>query len=401
MKDKGFLEFIDELYDKNHMINESKLMNSYIHYCGESSGISIMIKTESGNDVIENYEQSNIIKKAIYNIYGGNKFLFLDSAIISNFNKKLSSKLNLHPILYLDTQAVSYLNTYMGEDTRCLLKEEIIEVLTAIRNSKMEVRLDLYLFENVTKMSSESNKKGVYSDLEGVNIFFKENLEDATILEERYKNIIDMSLDSNSAVWEVRNQHYNVYYAIVLKMVILNKDKRKSKLEKMVEFLVFLNEKIGLILKREIILMDCLIDESASLTRFFKGLNNPRKIDENKINLMKGIAWDLLHFRILEQRLRINGYNIEIPYVLSFDQRFNNLFDVFSYKFSIYDINSGKITSVEEKEVLNVLSMKYGENISDVMNKIKENTEKRNNMWKHINVTYLEGLILKLEQQLI
>ena len=146
--------------------------------------------------------------------------------------------------------------------------------------------------------------------------------------------------------------------------------------------------------------MDCLIDEAASLKIFFRRLNNPQKMDENKINIMKGIAWDLLHFRILEQRLKINDYNIEIPYVLSFDQRFNNLFDVFSYKFSIYNINSGKITSVEDMEVLNALSVKYGEHVSSVVDKIKENVEIRDNMWKHMNVTYLEGLILKLEQQL-
>ena len=401
MKGKGFLEFIAELYDENQAINESKLMSSYIYYCGESSELSIMVETESGNDVVEDYEQSRIIKEAIYNIYGGNRFLFLNSDIILDLKKNSSSKMNLHPILYLDTQAVNYLNRYMDEDTRYLLKEEVIEVLSAIRSSKMEVRLDLYLFENITKMSSEPSRNGVYSDLKGISIFFKENLKDKIPLEERYKSILDMSLDHNSVAWEVKNYHYNAYYAIVLKIVILNKDKHKSKLEKMIEFLTFLNEEIGLVLKREIFLMDCLIDESTSLTRFFKGLNNPQKINVNKVNVIKGIAWDLLHFRILEQRLRIDGYNIEIPYVLSFDQRFNDLFNVFSYKFSIFDADFGKVISVEEKEVLNVLSIKYGENISDAVCRIKENKEKRKNMWEHINVTYLEGLIHKLEQQLV
>ena len=70
-------------------------------------------------------------------------------------------------------QAVSYLNRYMDGDTRYLLKEEVIEVLSAIRSSKMEVRLDLYLFENITKMSSEASRNGVYSDLKGISIFFK------------------------------------------------------------------------------------------------------------------------------------------------------------------------------------------------------------------------------------
>ena len=99
MKGKGFLEFIAELYDENQAFNESKLISSYIYYCGESSGLSIMVETESGNDVVEDYEQSRIIKEAIYNIYGGNRFLFLNSAIILDLKNKSNSKMNLHPIL--------------------------------------------------------------------------------------------------------------------------------------------------------------------------------------------------------------------------------------------------------------------------------------------------------------
>lgn len=220
---------------------------------------------------------------------------------------------------------------------------------------------------------------------------FTENRESAG---RRECEVFSTYYDNREMVLEL-HKNRKVLYLVLLKSILLKKNKdieAKDKLRLLMEFSL---KKLGFFAKTEIYFGWKFVKHNDNL-KFFDPIQT---LGKNSLKKIRGMSWDLFSVRYLEKFIGINrNADFYIPYFVSFDNRFIDLLKVCPIRAVIMDDETKRVTTVYLDELEFMTDI--GNSITQELNvELNDPNKKVNRMFKPILHEKLDIEILKLEEE--
>lgn len=276
------------------------------------------------------------------------KVLLLDEQTI----EEMDSGKAIFPIDYsisLDTQALSYLEPYIGGNTSKLPKD-FEEVFRFIAADNVYVDPLPYTLENMKNLSNPEKAQNIFKKMKFYEILRDIDTEVLAARGEVHSKATEgeiekraqesmarmyMNLDDDDFMDSLSSRH-RFMYCQLLKMTVINlRNELGTPFLKTRCFLDFCDQSLGSMGAREIVVAKEYFTKGQKF-RFFG------KIQKNKKDILKildGMAWDLWHVRQLEQNMTItldSRARYFFPSLLTFDKRFIEVMDLYPLKSLAY-----------------------------------------------------------------
>ena len=233
----------------------------------------------------------------------------------------------------------------------------------------------MYLWENENKLYFKNNNfKEYFFDTVLIFKIIKQSKKMNNIYEilgskeqyNKYSNYafkhIQTMLYNTSLVDEVLKLK-DIIYCLLLKGCIINLSSDKSSDDKAYELLQFIFEELKIFLDKEFSFVFLYLKKDKRTENFFRKIqvkdNNTKK--KNSLDILKGMAWDFMHLRILGYFIAYNcniNY-LDISYIITRDKGFNDFLDAMSL--SSFCLYGGELISVFDFELENRLNDKCSE----------------------------------------
>nr|WP_241635701.1 hypothetical protein [Fusobacterium gastrosuis] len=302
------------------------------------------------------------------------------------FNKEIL--LNLRYVIELDTNVVSYLKSFYDRNLKDNELIKAVESLIKDLDGKRENFLlgnNLYIWENLIKGEKEDilldNIKKAECVLNYKFYKTKDNIEEKTYLNQinEIKNLKEDIL-----------KRYYIIYSLLLKSFYL-KLKKLSLKDKLKRLIDFINNQLCCYMEEEILLCTMYLFDNDEVTKFFK---------QKKVESM---TWDLLHLRLLKERISLNSKNemLNFPLILSSDNAFNEIMMINPVRAVVYDKELSKITIINKKDIFSYIydSDKISDSFkNEILSELYNGEKNRKNKINYINFKELsENLEKELE----
>lgn len=178
-------------------------------------------------------------------------------------------------------------------------------------------------------------------------------------------------------------------YLLLLKAVIINFSSNRNARHKFEELFNFVNDDLGVVLEREMVICYHFFNRDHLVDKFFKRIQTTNK---DLIKDIYGMSWDLFHIRHMEfmmgkQLLEEASYTVFS--LLTFDRGMAECIEVCPIR--KYIISEEKLYPLFEYGIRNILSEK------DFDNMYMDNIEKRQNIVGKSNYNILK---LQLENEI-
>jgi hypothetical protein len=150
---------------------------------------------------------------------------------------------------------------------------------------------------------------------------------------------------------------FNDLKLILLKILNIQFSSKKSAKTKLLGLMNFMHYDISTFYERETIIAFKYFNNPRHV-KFFDPINKPFAKDISKLQeKIDNLTWDLKIPRLMEACLT-QQWNCShfIPYFLTFDQRLNNILDLYPVKGSVFDASTGIFTPIPEINITNFLS---------------------------------------------
>nr|WP_288467075.1 hypothetical protein [uncultured Pseudomonas sp.] len=276
------------------------------------------------------------------------KVLVLDEQTI----EEMDSGRATFPIDYsisLDTQALSYLEPYMGGNTSRLPKD-FEEVFKFIAADNVFVDPLPYTLENMKNLSNPEKAENIFKKIKSYEILrdidaemlaargvVNSKLTDGEIEKKAQESMarMYMNLDDDNFMGTLSSRH-RFMYCQLLKMAVINlRNDLGTPFLKTRCFLDFCDQSLGSMGAREM----AVAKEYFSRGQEFRFFGKIQKNKKDILKILDGMAWDLWHVRQLEQNMTItldSRARYFFPSLLTFDKRFVEVMDLYPLKSLAY-----------------------------------------------------------------
>ena len=250
--------------------------------------------------------------------------------------------------LEMDTNVASYIDRLCKGTLEEDKKRDILEIIQILDKKRENFQLgaNLYIWENVVK---GINDEIIVDTMRSVNYAMNHTM---------YKDLNDKKLDDEDKkikkqIEVIKKEKENLekekYFPIcsLLLKVFCIKISKKNIYEQVKELVDFINETLCMYMENEVLLclMYLLNDKMIKDSKFFKIEKNSNK--KNVIKNIKGMAWDLLHFRMKQSYLIENQKNIiKLPIIITADKGMSSIIEINKMRFFSFYKENENIDSV-------------------------------------------------------
>ena len=309
---------------------------------------------------------------------------FTDYKKLYSFNEK---SFLIKYVVELDTNVVSYLKSFYDVKLKNYELIEAVEILRKDLDDKREdflLGFNLYIWENLIKGEKESILLDNIKKVECVlNYKFYKTKDD--IEEKKYLIQIDKIKNLKESILK----RYYIIYSLLLKSFYL-KLKKLSLKDKLQGLVDFINNQLYCYMEEEILLCIMYLFDSDEVIKFFK---------QKKIESM---TWDLLHLRLLKERILLDVKNkmLTFPLILSSDNALNEIMTINPVRAVVYNKKSSEIIIINKKNIFSYID--NSDKISDsfkneILSELYNGEENRKNKINYIN---FKELLENLEKEL-
>ncbi len=262
--------------------------------------------------------------------------------------------------VYLDTNIVSEMrNKATGKHIGNVKSVELVEELFT---NKINVDIMPYVLENITKIMLGELRRDYFEEnfliaklfLEYGPIVLNEYMEFAKTNKNEYlktKAEVATTIDS---FLETQNDYQDMFlicYCYLLKACIL---KLSKSLNLKNQFIKFMFCDVNIVSELETIVAFDFFDNTEDTKRFFKKITCDNK---HIINTVKGMAWDLLHIRMMfvENNIDTNA-DFVFKYFATNDKGVLDIFQFLQLKYYITEKSSNTNAVSFDREILDFLT---------------------------------------------
>ncbi len=241
----------------------------------------------------------------------------------------------------LDTQAVSYLKNIFTEYNEILDYGKIKELIEYLQLPEVNYCCTPYLIENAIK-KDKINTLDCYQNIKSFMLFkafdYDSFLQNGVC--KYYKQKEEIQLDTDRLFNEMLSEKFVLSYEKEYKMqeslyILLLKticiefaNPKKSPQKKIIELFDFVNEELGFFPERELAVCYYYFKHDEKTKKFFKRIQRNSK---SLLNAINGMAWDLIHIRIIEQEFTLrpeNKVKFAIHVLLTFDNGLKEILQI-------------------------------------------------------------------------
>jgi hypothetical protein len=250
--------------------------------------------------------------------------------------------------LEMDTNVASYIDRLCKGTLEEDKKRDILEIIQILDKKRENFQLgaNLYIWENVVK---GINDEIIVDTMRSVNYAMNHTM---------YKDLNDKKLDDEDKKIKkqievikkekekLEKEKYFPICSLLLKVFCI-KISKKNIYEQVKELVDFINETLCMYMENEVLLclMYLLNDKMIKDSKFFKTEKNSNK--KNVIKNIKGMAWDLLHFRMKQSYLIENQKNIiKLPIIITADKGMSSIIEINKMRFFSFYKENENIDSV-------------------------------------------------------
>lgn len=250
--------------------------------------------------------------------------------------------------LEMDTNVASYIDRLCKGTLEEDKKRDILEIIQILDKKRENFQLgaNLYIWENVVK---GINDEIIVDTMRSVNYAMNHRM---------YKDLNDKKLDDEDKKIKkqievikkekekLEKEKYFPICSLLLKVFCI-KISKKNIYEQVKELVDFINETLCMYMENEVLLclMYLLNDKMIKDSKFFKIEKNSNK--KNIIKNIKGMAWDLLHFRMKQSYLIENQKNIiKLPIIITADKGMSSIIEINKMRFFSFYKENENIDSV-------------------------------------------------------
>ncbi|KAF0854971.1 hypothetical protein [Pantoea dispersa] len=360
--------------------------------------------------------QSNMKFKngaSIRSLFNDENVIVMDPDTIGEMFGEGVSTFKIDYSISLDSQALSYLQPYIN-GKKAGLDDDIEEIFKFISHENTQVDSVLYEIENLKNMDDSSNHHKIFDKLLGYEFIKKfdtykfyqtgclsSKMSKAELLLNTDRHFGNMlRKNKNEEFRKAILERYNHIYIYLLKISIIQiSSPSRSFKNKMLDIFRFAHDKACFFAVRELIVAAEFFEKGTD----FKFFNKIHKNSKNIWQALRGMTWDLVHYRYLEQAITFNMGNGEryfFPGLLTCDKGFIEVMELTSLKAVAFNSNGGPpIPFFHSKDMEKITA-----NIPELYNfhsklSTKENVEKRESMRNSIDYN-LTSLVIELETEL-
>jgi len=292
---------------------------------------------------------------SIRSLFNDENVIVMDPTTIGEmFSEKGHSTFKIDYSISLDSQALSYLQPFIN-GRKAGLDDDIEEIFKFISHENTQVDSVLYEIENLKNMDDGNNHHKIFDKLLGYEFikkvdtdkfyqtgFLDSKISKAELLlntDRHFRNMI--SKNKNDEFRKGILDRYNSIYIYLLKISItqISSPSRSFK-NKMLTILKFAHDKAAFLATRELIIAAEFFERGTDL-KFF---NKIHKNSKNIWQALRGMTWDLVHYRYLEQAITFNMGNGEryfFPGILTCDKGFIEVTELTPLKAVAFNTNGG------------------------------------------------------------
>lgn len=292
---------------------------------------------------------------AIRGLYQYKNVYIISSETIGNLLLKKEKKVPIDYSISLDTQAVSYFHRFFIDPEHKELPPDFKEFFKFIADPEINADPMPHMIENIYNLKNGGNIHAIY-DVKYAYEKFRNIDYKYYIKENKFRFLIDncemkkisqeqISKEiyrlSDSQFFDEYEKSFNIQYIIILIIAVVRwKYPRKHINTILYKYFEMCQEYIGLLPVR---------DANLAYAVFLGKIEFYSKIERNSsdfIRKLKGMAWDIFHFRHLEKvtTLKISDYtDYFFPAICSFDNSFVQLIDFYKLKGLAYKKGSSTI----------------------------------------------------------
>lgn len=250
---------------------------------------------------------------AIINIGCANQCYAVNRQIYEEMIRTGKSDYNIDLCVELDTQAVSYLKNIFVEYNQVLDCYKIKTLIEYLQLPEVDYSCVPYLVENAVR---KDNKIDCYKNIKSFMLFKSFNyaafLQNGICEYDRQEEGIQLDVDGlyNDMFSEKFAQAYEDFYKmqkslyiLLIKAVYIEfTNSKKSAQNKIMQLFDFVNEELGFFAERELQVCYYYFKHDDKTKKFFKRI---QKNSNNLLDTISGMAWDLIHIRLIEQEFAI------------------------------------------------------------------------------------------------
>ena len=367
-------------------------------------GWRFIIYSETEGQELPKWLQSNYDNDfAIIELGAEKRFYYIDEQVYADFLNSKQNMIFMDTCVELDTQVVSYLKKYFLDFDNVKLPKDKELLLLYLCSESVNYSALPYLFENSKKIDS-NNFEHCYLNLKSYEMFknfdYYEYKKSGNIKYYKEKSDILIEVDKTFSMIksrEFQEQFQDLYnvrdaiYCLLLKAIIVeNVNSKKSEKNKMKILCEFVNNKLGVVMEREMAICYYYFMHDESTHKFFK---KTKVNSKNILETIGGMAWDLTHLRLLERLYTffpVDNLKFAIHPLVTYD---NGLKEVAR----LYPI---KMIAFNDKEVHVCFKKNFLEIYPDAINTLytEELIQHRR---KNFNMDKIKYLIKELENEII
>lgn len=292
---------------------------------------------------------------AIRGLYKYKNVYIISSETIINLLLKKEKLIPIDYSISLDTQAVSYFHRFFIDPAHNKLPSDFKEFFKFIADPQVNSDPIPHMIENIYNLKNGGNIHAIY-DVKyayekfrniDYNYYIKENKFRFLLNDSEIKKIAQEQISreiyklSDSQFFDEYEKNFNIQYIIILIIAVIRwKYPQKHINTILYKYFEMCQEYIGLLPVRDANLAYAVF---LGKTEFY---NKIEKNSDDFIRKLKGMAWDIFHFRHLEKvtTLKISDYtDYFFPAICSFDNSFVQLIDFYKLKGLAYRKGSSKI----------------------------------------------------------
>lgn len=313
----------------------------YQHYYEDIKECTFVVFSENEGtklpkSLCTNYENDF----AIINLGYGNRYYAVNRQIYEEMLRTGKSDYYIDVCVELDTQAVSYLKNIFVEYNQISGYDKIKKLIEYLQLQDVDYSCIPYLIENATK--KDINKIDCYENIKSFMLFKSFNysafIQNGTCKYDRQEEDIQIDVDTlyNDMLSEKFIRSYEkIYrmqkslYILFLKAIYIEFiNSKKTAQNKIMELFDFVNEKLGFLAERELEVCYYYFKHDDKTKKFFKRV---QKNSNDLLSSINGMAWDLIHVRLIEQEFAIrptDKVRFAIHVLLTFDNGLKEILQI-------------------------------------------------------------------------
>lgn len=278
---------------------------------------------------------------AIINIGCTNKYYAINSEICQEMINTGRSDYYIDICVELDTQAVSYLKDIFEEYNEPPNCDKIRNMIEYLLLPDVDYSCMPYLVENASKQDL-INKTKCHENVKSYMLFksfdFTNFWSNGQCNYTKQEKDIQIDADNlyNGMFSETFRKYYEKFfrmqkamYVLLLKTICIEfSNTKKSSKNKVMELFKFINEQLGFVAERELEICYHYFDHDERTKKFFKKV---QKNSNGLLDTIKGMAWDLIHIRLIEQEFMIrptDKVRYAIHVLLTYDKGLKDILQI-------------------------------------------------------------------------